>query len=355
MFKIESKVDTQSPEYKENFDHMKKVVADFRQRMAKAKEGGPAKYRELHKSRKKLLVRERTDRLFDRNTPFLELSPMAANGMYDDEAPGASMVTGIGVVHGREVLIVANDATVKGGTYFPMTIKKHIRAQEIAMENRLPCVYLVDSGGIFLPHQAGTFPDRDHFGRIFYNQARLSALGIPQISIAMAPGPHPHDDAHAPKIARNIVETLNPPKKFPLETAAPEDPAYDPREIYGIVPRELRKAFDIKELIARLVDGSRFQEFKELYAQTLVCGFARIMGYPVGILANNGVLFSQSSLKGAHFITLCAMRKIPLIFLQNITGFIVGKQYEHRGIAKDGAKLVHAVANAGVPRFTLLT
>jgi len=412
MFKIESKVDTQSPEYKENSDHMKKVVADFRERMAKAKEGGPAKYRELHKSRKKLLVRERLDRLFDRNTPFLELSPMAANGMYDDEAPGASMVTGIGVVHGREVLIVANDATVKGGTYFPMTIKKHIRAQEVAMENRLPCIYLVDSGGIFLPHQSGTFPDKEHFGRIFYNQARLSALGIPQISIVMGSctaggayvpamsdetvilrhqgtifigGPplvkaatgeevtdedlggadvhcrisgvsdyYAYDDEHALQIARNIVETLDPAKRFPLDTASPEDPAYDPQEIYGILPRDLRKAFDIKELIARLVDGSRFQEFKELYAQTLVCGFARVMGYPVGILANNGVLFSQSSLKGAHFITLCAMRKIPLIFLQNITGFIVGKQYEHGGIAKDGAKLVHAVANADVPKFTVI-
>jgi acetyl-CoA carboxylase carboxyltransferase component len=412
MFKIESKVDTQSPEYKENFDHMKKVVADFRERLAKAKEGGPLKYRELHKSRKKLLVRERLDRLFDRNTPFLELSPLAANGMYDDEAPGASMVTGIGVVHGREVLIVANDATVKGGTYFPMTIKKHIRAQEVAMENRLPCIYLVDSGGIFLPHQSGTFPDKEHFGRIFYNQARLSALGIPQISIVMGSctaggayvpamsdetvivrrqgtifigGPplvkaatgeevtdedlggadvhcrisgvsdyYAYDDEHALQIARNIVETLDPAKKFSLDMASPEDPAYDPTEMYGILPRDLRKAFDIKELIARLVDGSRFQEFKELYAQTLICGFARVMGYPVGILANNGVLFSQSSLKGAHFISLCAMRKIPLIFLQNITGFIVGKQYEHGGIAKDGAKLVHAVANADVPKFTVI-
>ena len=412
MFKIESKVDTQSPEYRENFGHMQKVVADFRERLAKAKEGGPPKYRELHKSRKKLLVRERLDRLFDRNTPFLELSPMAANGMYDDEAPAASMVTGIGVIHGREVLIVANDATVKGGTYFPMTIKKHIRAQEVALENRLPCIYLVDSGGIFLPHQSGTFPDKEHFGRIFYNQARLSALGIPQISIVMGSctaggayvpamsdetvivrrqgtifigGPplvkaatgeevsdedlggadvhcrisgvsdyYAYDDEHALQVARNIVETLDPPRKFELGTAAPEEPAYDPQEIYGILPRELRKAFDIKELIARLVDGSRFQEFKELYAQTLVCGFARIMGYPVGILANNGVLFSQSSLKGAHFITLCSMRKVPLIFLQNITGFIVGKQYEHGGIAKDGAKLVHAVANADVPKFTVI-
>ena len=412
MFKIETKVDTQGQDYKDNFDQMMKVVAEFKEKLVKSKEGGPPKYRELHKSRKKLLVRERLDRLFDRNTPFLELSPLAANGMYDDEAPAASMVTGIGFVHGREVLIVANDATVKGGTYFPMTIKKHIRAQEVALENRLPCIYLVDSGGIFLPHQAGTFPDKEHFGRIFYNQARLSALGIPQISIVMGSctaggayvpamsdetvivrrqgtifigGPplvkaatgeevtdedlggadvhcrisgvsdyYAYDDDHALQIARNIVETLGPPNKFPLDLAAPEDPAYDPKEIYGIVPRDLRKTFDIKEIIARLVDGSRFQEFKELYAQTLVCGFARIMGYPVGILANNGVLFSQSSLKGAHFVTLCSMRKIPLVFLQNITGFIVGKQYEHGGIAKDGAKLVHAVANADVPKFTVI-
>jgi acetyl-CoA carboxylase carboxyltransferase component len=412
MFRIESKVDTQSEDYKQNVEHMTKVVAEFRERLAKVQEGGPAKSRELHKSRGKLLVRERLEKLFDRNTPFLELSALAANGMYEDDAPAASMVAGVGVVHGREVLVVANDATVKGGTYFPMTIKKHIRAQEVALENRLPCIYLVDSGGIFLPHQAGTFPDKEHFGRIFYNQARLSALGIPQISIVMgsctaggayvpamsdetvivrrqgtifiggpplvkaATGEEVSDedlggadvhcrisgvsdyyalnDEHALEIARNIVETLDPPRRFELDTAEPEDPYYDPAEMYGIVPRDLRKAFDIKELIARIVDGSRFQEFKELYAQTLVCGFARIMGYPVGILANNGVLFSESSLKGAHFVTLCAMRKIPLVFLQNITGFIVGKQYEHHGIARDGAKLVHAVANADVPKFTAI-
>jgi acetyl-CoA carboxylase carboxyltransferase component len=412
MFRIESKVDTQSQDYRQNLEHMMKVVAEYKERLAKVQAGGSAKYRELHKSRGKLLVRERLDKLFDRNTPFLELSALAANGMYEDEAPGASMVTGVGVVRGREVLVVANDATVKGGTYFPITIKKHIRAQEVALENRLPCIYLVDSGGIFLPHQAGTFPDKEHFGRIFYNQARLSALGIPQISIVMgsctaggayvpamsdetvivrrqgtifiggpplvkaATGEEVSDedlggadvhcrisgvsdyyalnDEHALEIARNIVETLAPPCRFVLDTAKPEDPDYDPLEMYGIVPRDLRKAFDIKELIARIVDGSRFQEFKELYAQTLVCGFARIMGYPVGILANNGVLFSESSLKGAHFVTLCAMRKIPLVFLQNITGFIVGKQYEHRGIARDGAKLVHAVANADVPKFTVI-
>jgi acetyl-CoA carboxylase carboxyltransferase component len=375
-------------------------------------EGGPPKYRERHQSRKKLLVRERLEKLFDRNTPFLELNALAAYDMYDNQAPGAGMVTGVGVVHGREVLVIANDATVKGGTYFPMTIKKHIRAQEVALENRLPCIYLVDSGGIFLPHQAGTFPDKEHFGRIFYNQARLSALGISQISIVMGSctaggayvpamsdetvivrqqgtifigGPplvkaatgeevseedlggadvhcrisgvsdhYALNDEHALQIARNIVETLDPPRRFELDMAAPEDPYYDPRELYGIAPRDLRKHLDIKEVIARLVDGSRFQEFKELYGNTLVCGFARIMGHPVGILANNGVLFSESSLKGAHFVTLCSMRKIPLIFLQNITGFIVGKQYEHGGIAKDGAKLVHAVANADVPKFTVI-
>ncbi len=412
MFRIESKIDTQSSEYKENYKHMEAVVAEYRDRLSKVQEGGPLKYRELHKSRKKLLVRERLEKLFDRNTPFLELNSLASYDMYDNQAPGASMVTGVGVVHGREVLVIANDATVKGGTYFPMTIKKHIRAQEVALENRLPCIYLVDSGGIFLPHQAGTFPDKEHFGRIFYNQARLSALGISQISIVMGSctaggayvpamsdetvivrkqgtifigGPplvkaatgeevsdedlggadvhcrisgvsdhYAMNDEHALQIARNIVETLDPARKFDLGMSAPEDPYYDPRELYGIAPRDLRKHLDIKEVIARLVDGSRFQEFKELYGNTLVCGFARIMGYPVGILANNGVLFSESSLKGAHFVTLCSMRKVPLLFLQNITGFIVGKQYEHKGIAKDGAKLVHAVANADVPKLTLI-
>lgn len=412
MFRIESKVDTQSREYKETFAHMQKAVAEYKDRLAKVQLGGPEKYRELQKSRDKLLARERLEKLFDRNTPFLELSPLAACDMYDNEAPSAGMVTGIGVVHGREVLVIANDATVKGGTYFPMTIKKHIRAQEVALENRLPCIYLVDSGGIFLPLQAGTFPDKEHFGRIFYNQARLSALGIAQISIVLGSctaggayvpamsdetvivreqgtifigGPplvkaatgeevtdeelggadvhcrisgvsdyYAQNDNHALEIARNIVETLDPPQKFRLDKAEPEDPYYDPQEIYGIVPKDVRKPYNIKEVIARLVDGSRFQEFKELYGQTLVCGFARIMGYPVGIVANNGVLFSESSQKGAHFVTLCAMRKVPLIFLQNITGFIVGRQYEQGGIAKDGAKIVHAVANADVPKFTVI-
>ena len=412
MFKIESKIDTQSKEYKENYDHMQKAVAEYKEKLAKIQEGGPKKYRDLHTSRKKLLVRERLERLFDRNTPFLEFSPLAAYDLYDNEAPAAGVITGIGVILGREVLVVANDATVKGGTYYPMTIKKHVRAQEIALANRLPCIYLVDSGGIFLPHQSGTFADKEYFGRIFYNQARLSALGIPQISIVMGSctaggayvpamsdetvivrkqgtifigGPplvkaatgvdvtdedlggadvhcrisgvsdyYALKDEHALEIARNIVETLDPPQKFELDVAEPEDPYYDPQEIYGIIPQDLRKPFNIKEIIARIVDGSRFQEFKELYGQSLVCGFARIMGYPVGILANNGVLFSESSLKGAHFVSLCSMRKVPLVFLQNITGFIVGKQYEHGGIAKDGAKLVHAVANADVPKFTVI-
>ncbi len=412
MFRLESKVDTRSPEFRENFETNKKVVETYKSRLNKIQKGGPPKYRELHESRGKLLVRERLEKLFDKNTPFLELSPLAAYDMYDNEAPAASMITGVGEVHGREVLVVANDATVKGGTYFPMTIKKHVRAQEVALENRLPCIYLVDSGGIFLPHQAGTFPDKEHFGRIFYDQARLSALGVPQISIVMGSctaggayvpamsdetvivrrqgtifigGPplvkaatgeevtdeelggadvhcrisgvsdyYALNDEHALQIARNIVETLDPPRKFPLDVTEPDEPYYDPQELYGIIPKDLRRSFNIKEVIARLVDGSRFQEFKELYGQTLVCGFARIMGYPVGILANNGVLFSESSLKGAHFVTLCSMRKIPLLFLQNITGFIVGKEYEHKGIAKDGAKLVHAVANADVPKFTVI-
>jgi acetyl-CoA carboxylase carboxyltransferase component len=412
MFRIKSKIDTKSSEFQKNFEYMKNQVAEYRKNLACIKEGGPEKYRKIHKSRGKLLVRERLDRLFDKNTPFLELSPMAAYGMYDNQAPGASIITGIGVIHGREVLVIANDATVKGGTYFPMTIKKHIRAQEVAMENRLPCIYLVDSGGIFLPHQAGTFPDKEHFGRIFYNQARLSAMGIAQISIVMGSctaggayvpamsdetvivkeqgtifigGPplvkaatgeevtdeelggadvhcrisgvsdyFAQDDEHALKIARNIIMTLDPPQKFSLDWREPEEPYYNPEELMGIVPRDLKKSFDMREIIARIVDGSRFQEFKEKYGITLVCGFAKIMGYPVGIVANNGVLFSESSLKGAHFVTLCAMRKIPLVFLQNITGFIVGKQYEHRGIAKDGAKMVHAVANADVPKFTVI-
>jgi acetyl-CoA carboxylase carboxyltransferase component len=376
------------------------------------RKGGPPHTHKVHEGRGKLFVRERLKRLFDPDTPFLEFSPLAAWEMYDNEAPSAGMVTGVGVVHGREVLVVAHDATVKGGTYFPMTIKKHLRAQEIAKQNRLPCVYLVDSGGIFLPHQSGTFPDRDHFGRIFFNQARMSAEGIPQISVVLGSstaggayqpamsdevvivrkqgyifvgGPplvkaatgevvsdedlggadvhtrisgvadhYAVNEEHAFELTRNIMENLNPPGRFEIDRAEPEDPYYDPRELYGIIPKDIRRPFDMREVIARMVDGSRFQEFKEFYGPTLVCGFARIMGYPVGILANNGVLFSESSVKGAHFINLCTIRKIPLLFLQNITGFIVGKEYEQGGIARNGAKLVHAVANARVPRFTVI-
>ncbi len=412
MFRIETKIHPQSKEFQENAGAMKAHVEEFKRRLEEVKKGGPPSALEKHKARGKLSARERLDLLFDHNTPFLEFSSLAAYGMYNNEAPGAGVITGVGIVHGKEVLIVANDATVKGGTYFPETIKKHVRAQEIALENRLPCIYLVDSGGIYLPLHTGTFPDKDHFGRIFYNQARLSALGIAQISIVMGSctaggayvpamsdetvivkdqgtifigGPplvkaatgvdvtpeelggadvhcrisgvsdhYALNDQHAIEITRNIIQNLPVSQKFPVEIVAPEEPAYDPRELYGVIPRDLRKPFDMREVIARIVDGSCFHEFKELYGPTLVCGYARIMGYPVGILANNGVLFSESSQKGAHFVSLCAVRKIPLLFLQNITGFIVGRQYEHKGIAKDGAKMVHAVANAQVPRFTVI-
>jgi acetyl-CoA carboxylase carboxyltransferase component len=412
MYKIESKIKTSSSEFKENSAHNRRKVEEFREILAKVKQGGPPKAIEKHKARGKLTARERLQKLFDRNTPFLEFSALAANGMYGDEAPAAGIVTGVGVVKGKEVLVVANDATVKGGTYFPVTVRKHVRAQEIALENRLPCIYLVDSGGVFLPLQDGVFPDKEHFGRIFYNQARLSALGIPQISAVMGSctaggayvpamsdetiivkgkgtifigGPplvkaatgadvtpeelggadvhcrisgvsdhYALDDEHAIQILRNIVENLPAPGKYPLEREEPEEPAYDPDEIYGILPRDLSRQFDMKEIIARIVDGSRFHEFKPLYGTTLVTGFARIEGYPVGIVANNGVLFSESAQKGAHFVSLCAVRKIPLVFLQNITGFIVGKEFEHGGIAKDGAKMVHAVANAQVPKFTII-
>jgi acetyl-CoA carboxylase carboxyltransferase component len=412
MRRIESKVDPKSQEFKDNQAHLQRSVEEFRERLEKLKQGGPEKAKKRHLDRKKLLPRDRVAKLFDRNTPFLELSPFAAYDMYDNEAPCAGMITGIGVVHGREVMVVANDATVKGGTYFPETIRKHIRAQEIAYENHLPCVYLVDSGGVFLPLQAGVFPDKEHFGRIFYNQARLSAARIAQIAVVMGSctaggayvpamsdeavivrkqgtifigGPplvkaatgvevtpeelggadvhcrisgvadhYALNDEHALQIARNIIENVDRPKKFQLDVDEPEDPHYDPAEIYGVIPADIRKPYDVREVIARMVDGSRFQEFKELYGTTIVCGFARIMGYPVGILGNNGVLFSESAMKAAHFIELCTIRKIPLIFLQNITGFIVGKEYEHGGIARNGAKMVHAVANADVPKFTII-
>ncbi len=412
MYKIVSKVSTGTDQFKEYSQKNKELHLQLKERLEKVKLGGPEKARQRHVERGKLPTRERVSLLFDKNTPFLELSTLAAYDMYDNDAPASGLITGIGVVHGREVMVVANDATVKGGTYYPITILKHARAQRIAEDNNLPCVYLVDSGGIYLPLQSGVFPDKDHFGRIFYNQARMSAQGIPQVSAVLGSctaggaylpamsdetvivrkqgtifigGPplvkaatgevvsaedlggadvhcrtsgvtdhYAQDDKHALSICRNIIENLNRPEKFPLDMAEPEEPAYDPEELYGVVPPDPKKMYDIREVIARLVDGSKFHEFKELYGITLVCGFARIMGYPVGILANNGVLFSESSLKGAHFIELCTIRKIPLLFLQNITGFIVGRQYEAGGIARDGAKLVHAVANAQVPRFTVM-
>jgi len=410
---LPTSVDVRDPRFRENMAHMRHLVAELRHRLELVRRGGGEEQIRRHRSRGKLTARERIERLLDPGTAFLELSPLAAWGMYGDEAPGAGIVTGIGRVCGREVVIVANDATVKGGTYYPITVKKHLRAQEIAEQNRLPCIYLVDSGGAFLPLQAEVFPDRDHFGRIFYNQARMSAQGIPQIAVVMGPctaggayvpamsdeaiivqgtgnifigGPplvkaatgeevsaeelggayvhtyisgvadhYAQSDEEALAICRSVVANLGQAQKhIPWPVTPPEPPLYDPEEIYGIVPRDLRQSFNVREIIARLVDGSRFQEFKANYGTTLVCGFARIMGYPVGIVANNGILFSESSVKGAHFIELCAQRKIPLIFLQNITGFMVGKRYEHEGIAKHGAKMVTAVACAQVPKFTVI-
>jgi acetyl-CoA carboxylase carboxyltransferase component len=409
---IESNIDTSSKGYKENFKHYKLFVDDLEKNIAHAQRGGGDEKIKLHKSRKKMLARERIDALLDSDTPFMEFNSLAAHGMYDEKAPCAGIVTGIGIIHGREVVIVANDATVSGGTYYPMTVKKHLRAQEIAMENNLPCIYLVDSGGAFLPRQDEVFPDREHFGRIFYNQAVMSSMKIPQISAVMGSctaggayvpamsdetiivkgtgtiflgGPplvkaatgeevtaenlggadvhckesgvsdhYAHDDEEAIHITRNIIENLNRPEKTHLDISKPEEPAYDIKEIYGVIPKDSRKPFSVKEIIARIVDGSKFHEFKALYGTTIVCGFARIMGYPVGILANDGVLFSESALKGSHFIEVCCQRKIPLVFLQNITGFMVGKKYEAGGIAKDGAKMVSAVATANVPRFTVI-
>ena len=391
---------------------MERLVRALREARARVAEGGPPEARARHTARGKLLVRDRIERLLDTGSPFLETSPLAAWGCYDDEAPGAGIVTGIGRIAGRECVLVANDATVKGGTYYPLTVKKHLRAQEIALENRLACVYLVDSGGAFLPLQAEVFPDRDHFGRIFYNQARMSAAGLPQVAVVLGSctaggayvpamcdeaiivrnqgtiflggpplvraatgeevtaeelgggdvhtrisGVADHlagDDDDALTIAREIFQAMPPPRRHPLEREPPEEPAYDPRELHGIVSRDPRRPTDAREVIARLVDGSRFHEFKALYGQTLVTGFAHLHGYPIGILANQGVLFSESALKAAHFIELACARRVPLLFLQNITGFIVGKQYEQGGIAKDGAKMVNAVANAAVPKFTVL-
>jgi 3-methylcrotonyl-CoA carboxylase beta subunit/propionyl-CoA carboxylase len=395
-----------------NRDHMAALLADLRSKLAEVKKGGGAAAMQRHAARGKLPARDRVHRLLDPNTPFLEVAALAAHGLYDGEAPSAGIITGIGIVHGRETVVIANDATVKGGTYFPLTVKKHLRAQEIALENRLPCVYLVDSGGAFLPLQSEVFPDKDHFGRIFYNQARMSAEGIPQVAVVMGSctaggayvpamsdevvivkgqgtiflggpplvraatgeivdaealgGADVHtrtsgvadhlaqNDAHALDLTRSIFESLPRPAKVPLDIAEPEAPLYDPAELYGIVPADYRKGYDVREVIARVADGSRFQEFKALYGTTLVCGFARIWGHPAGIVANNGVLFSESALKGTQFIELCSQRGVPLVFLQNITGFMVGREYEAGGIAKDGAKMVQAVANAAVPKFTVI-
>ncbi len=409
---IESSIDTDSEEYKKNYEMYNGLVDDLKEKITEAQMGGGEKRIELHKSRDKMLARERIDMLLDPDTPFMEFNSLGAYDMYDNKAPAAGIVTGIGIVHGREVVVVANDATVKGGTYYPMTVKKHLRAQRMALDNNLPCIYMVDSGGAFLPMQDEVFPDREHFGRIFFNQATMSSKQIPQIAVVMGSctaggayvpamsdetvivkgngtiflgGPplvkaatgeevsaeelggadvhcresgvadhYAEDDEDAIGIARNIVENLNRGEKTQLDIKKPEEPAYDIEEIYGVIPENPRQPFDVKEIIARVVDGSKFHEFKELYGKTLVCGFARIMGYPVGILANNGVLFSESALKGSHFIELCCQRKTPIVFLQNITGFMVGKEYEAGGIAKDGAKMVTAVANAQVPKFTVI-
>jgi acetyl-CoA carboxylase carboxyltransferase component len=409
---LESQIDPASPTFRENHAHMERLLVDLRERLAAARAGGGEEAVRRHREQGKLLVRERIERLLDPGTPFLEVAALAAHGLYEGAAPSAGMVTGIGRVRGREVMVLANDATVKGGTYFPLTVKKHLRAQEIAEENRLPCLYLVDSGGAFLPLQAEVFPDRDHFGRIFYNEAQMSAQGIPQISVVLGSctaggayvpamsdetvivkgrgtiflgGPplvkaatgeevsaeelggadvhcrrsgvadhYALDDEHALEWARDIVGRLTSRKELPWDVEDTRDPLYDPHELGGVVPPTLRVAYDVHEVIARIVDGSDFSEFKALYGTTLVTGFARIMGYPVGILANNGVLFSESALKATHFIQMCCLRRMPLVFLQNITGFMVGREYEHRGIAKDGAKMVHAVANARVPKFTVI-
>jgi 3-methylcrotonyl-CoA carboxylase beta subunit len=409
---LETELDIRSPDFAANQAAMKALVGEWRARVTTVKAGGGADAVQKHKARGKLTARERIEAMIDPGTAYLELSTLAAWDMYEGAAPGAGVVTGIGVVSGQECMIVANDATVKGGTYFPMTVKKHLRAQEIALENGLPCIYLVDSGGAFLPLQAEVFPDRDHFGRIFYNQARMSAAGISQISVVMGSctaggayvpamsdenvivkgtgtiflgGPplvraatgevvtaqelggadvhcdvsgvtdhRAEDDMHAIEITRDIVANLNKRKHVPFKVAANEEPLCKTEELYGVIPADSRKPFDVREVIARVVDGSRFHEFKPSYGKTLVTGFARIYGMPIGIIANNGVLFSESALKATHFIELCEQRAIPLVFLQNITGFMVGKKYENEGIAKHGAKMVMAVSNARVPKFTVI-
>jgi 3-methylcrotonyl-CoA carboxylase beta subunit len=413
MSVIASKINTRGEDYQDNFAHMVKKLADLRAKVDMVKQGGGERSRKRHLDRGKLLPRDRIRTLIDPGAPFLELQQLAALDVYDENIPSAGVITGIGRVSGRECVIVANDATVKGGTYYPLTVKKHVRAQEVAQQNHLPCIYLVDSGGANLPEWPEVFPDRDHFGRIFYNQANMSAAGIPQIAVVMGSctaggayvpamsdesiivrnqgtiflgGPplvkaatgeevtpeelggadvhsrtsgvtdhYAANDRHALAIARQIVANLNRPKPASLEIARPRAPLYDPSEIYGILPKDVRQPYDVREVIARIVDGSELDEFKKLYGTSLVCGFARIWGYPVGIVANNGILFSESALKGAHFIELCSKRGIPLIFLQNISGFMVGRKYEAGGIAKDGAKLVTAVSTTKVPKFTVIT
>jgi 3-methylcrotonyl-CoA carboxylase beta subunit len=412
MPRLATAVDPRSAAFLGNAELNRGLAATLRERVAEAALGGPESSRRRHVERGKLLPRQRVERLLDIGSPFLEIGQLTAYGLYDGEAPGAGLICGIGRVRGREVMILANDATVKGGAYFPLTVKKHLRAQEIALQNRLGCVYLVDSGGANLPHQAEVFPDRDHFGRIFYNQARMSSEGIAQVACVMGSctaggayvpamsdetiivrgqgtiflggpplvkaatgevisaeelgGADTHgrksgvvdhvaaDDTHALEIVRQIVGHLGSRPAAALLPDAPRPPAYDPAELYGIIPPDVRAPYEVREVIARLVDGSEFDEFKQLYGATLVCGFARIWGYPVAILANNGVLFSESALKGAHFIELACQRGIPLVFLQNISGFMVGGRYEAGGIAKDGAKMVTAVACAEVPKFTVL-
>ena len=412
MYTLKSKIDTQSADFLQNREAFQKLLCEFKSVQRSVTKGGSDDALKKHKERNKLTARERIDLLIDPHTPFLELSPLAAYNLYNNGFPSAGIVTGIGIIHGRETVVIANDATVKGGTYMQFTIKKHLRAQEIAMENHLPCVYLVDSGGAFLPEQDTVFPDRDHFGRFFYNQARMSAMGLPQIALVMGSctaggayvpamsdetiivrnqgtiflggpplvkaatgeevtaeelgGAEVHttisgvadhlaeNDTHAIQICRNIFETLKPAQRQLLDTRVIREPLYDPQELYGLAPMDLRKSLDPREIIMRMVDGSEFQEFKARYATTVVTGFANIMGFPVGIIANFGVLFSESALKVTHFIELCCARKIPLVFLQNITGFMVGKDFERGGIAKDGAKMVHAVSNANVPKFTII-
>ncbi len=410
---LKTKLDTSGPKFSANRHAMELLLAQLREKTAAAAQGGSERARKRHTERGKLLPRERVERLLDPGTPFLEIGALAANGMYDDEAPGAGVITGIGRVEGRECMIVCNDATVKGGAYFPMTVKKHLRAQEIALQNHLPCIYLVDSGGANLPHQSEVFPDREHFGRIFYNQAQMSAKGIPQIASVMGSctaggayvpamsdetiivrkqgtiflgGPplvkaatgeeisaedlggadvharksgvadhYAASDDHALAIVRSIVRTLNQPKPETVGFSDVAEPLFNPQEMHGLVPQDVREPYDAREVIARTVDGSEFHEFKQLYGETLVCGFAHIYGMPVAILANNGILFSESAQKAAHFIELADQRRIPLVFLQNITGFMVGSKYEAGGIAKDGAKMVTAVATASVPKFTVVT